>query len=375
MPPSTVQRQHLGRRLRGSHGPPVGSVAHEAYGTAQGLPRGRRYTAEPARPLRTSTPVTRLNAATIDFDEPAWRLEQRRGSARARSETSGLPDPAEEVWRYAPVDKLADRRARARRARRRRRDRDGHRRSDARRGRHRPRGRARRRWRRPEPWTDSRWPRSRRPEGLGELIGADDAFAALNLALTPAPVVIEVRRARRSTDPSCCWSTARPGVVVPPRAGASGRRRESAHPRARHRRRRGPRRGRRRVRRAATARVSRCAPCSLSGAPRGRCCAPARGSAGTPSFSQTVAGLGAPLRPGARRRAARRRRLHLHAAHRARRHRRPGPRPAHACRTTWARRTTSQAAVQGRGGGLVALDLQRSRPDAPRRASAQTRAR
>jgi Fe-S cluster assembly protein SufD len=134
--------------------------------------------------------VTRLNAAALDYDEPAWRVEQRRAALDV-FRTSGLPDPAEEVWRYAPIDKLqidelelavpGDRSV-------------------------------------IETAIGGRTPAAVltvqagvltsietsgtadgllvgspvAPEGLGELVGADDAFAALNLALTPAPVVIEV---------------------------------------------------------------------------------------------------------------------------------------------------------------------------------------
>jgi Fe-S cluster assembly protein SufD len=133
--------------------------------------------------------VTKLTDATIELDQPAWRREQREGALRTFRE-GGLPDPADDVWRYAPLDKLvleeldlADASPDVRR----------------------------------ETAIGGRRPAcvvtisagvvthvelaatsglsvsvDAEPELLGALVGADDAFAALNLALTPGPILIDV---------------------------------------------------------------------------------------------------------------------------------------------------------------------------------------
>jgi Fe-S cluster assembly protein SufD len=133
--------------------------------------------------------VTRLTAAAPpELDEPGWRRDQRAAALETFRE--GLPDPDDEVWKYAPIDKLAldDVELAA------------------------P----------PAPGAVATAIGGRRPaaviavvagallhvalddgveglavsgavpDGLGALVGADDAFAALNLALTPGVVVIEV---------------------------------------------------------------------------------------------------------------------------------------------------------------------------------------
>jgi Fe-S cluster assembly protein SufD len=141
--------------------------------------------------------VTRLTAAAPDFDEPSWRTQQRE-AALVAFRTSGLPDVADDVWRYAPLDLLKlDELDLAQPAS----------------------GRA------AETAVGGRSPAAvitveagqvvgvdvsvstpglevgfgSPPEGLGALVGADDAFASLNLALTPGPLVIDVA-ARTSID-------------------------------------------------------------------------------------------------------------------------------------------------------------------------------
>jgi Fe-S cluster assembly protein SufD len=133
--------------------------------------------------------VTKLSDATIEVDQPAWRRDQRTAALRSFHE-HGLPDPADEVWRYAPLDKL---------------ELDdlelavesvgvGH---ETAIGGRRPAcvvvvsaGRL--------TDVDLRAPAgisvtdTSDPKLLGSLVGADDAFASLNLALTPGPVFIDV---------------------------------------------------------------------------------------------------------------------------------------------------------------------------------------
>ena len=134
--------------------------------------------------------MTRLNAATIEFDEPAWRRDQR-SAALGRFKEAGLPEPADDVWKYAPLDQLSLEAI------------DLAELTEA--G---PK----------ETAIGGRGPAAvvsihagrlvdvdlaiscdgltitTVPEEsfLGELVGPDDAFAALNLALTPGPVVIDV---------------------------------------------------------------------------------------------------------------------------------------------------------------------------------------
>jgi Fe-S cluster assembly protein SufD len=140
--------------------------------------------------------VTRLTDATTATDEPTWRAQQRAAALEV-FRADGLPDPADEVWRYAPLEgfKLEDI--------------DlaepgelgaletaiGGRKPAAvvtiRAGR----------------VVDVAIPESvdgltitggpGRQDLLGGLVGPDDAFAALNLALTPGPVSIEVAKGVR----------------------------------------------------------------------------------------------------------------------------------------------------------------------------------
>jgi Fe-S cluster assembly protein SufD len=49
--------------------------------------------------------VTRLTTATPEFDEPTWRRAQR-ASALGVLKDRGLPDPADDVWKYAPLGEL-----------------------------------------------------------------------------------------------------------------------------------------------------------------------------------------------------------------------------------------------------------------------------
>jgi Fe-S cluster assembly protein SufD len=49
--------------------------------------------------------VTRLTTATPEFDEPTWRREQR-ATALGVVKDRGLPDLADDVWKYAPLHEL-----------------------------------------------------------------------------------------------------------------------------------------------------------------------------------------------------------------------------------------------------------------------------
>jgi Fe-S cluster assembly protein SufD len=49
--------------------------------------------------------VTRLTTALLEFDEPSWRREQRV-AALGIWKDRGLPDPADDVWKYAPLNEL-----------------------------------------------------------------------------------------------------------------------------------------------------------------------------------------------------------------------------------------------------------------------------
>ena len=133
--------------------------------------------------------MTRLSAALPQFDEPTWRSEQRAAALEV-FRTSGMPDPADEVWRYAPLDKLALDDVELAEA-------PGAVALDTAVG-----GRS------PSavivvaagallgvelhPAASGLRVSAGPTEGLGALVGADDAFASLNLALTPGPVVIDV---------------------------------------------------------------------------------------------------------------------------------------------------------------------------------------
>jgi Fe-S cluster assembly protein SufD len=49
--------------------------------------------------------VTRLTTAAPEFDEPAWRRAQR-ATALGVVQDGGMPDPADDVWKYAPLGEL-----------------------------------------------------------------------------------------------------------------------------------------------------------------------------------------------------------------------------------------------------------------------------
>ena len=158
-------------------------------------------------------PVTRLTAAPIEHDEPDWRRAQRRSALEAFRAT-GLPDPADEVWHYAPVERLslegidlAER------------DVDGP----------------------METAIGGRTPAAvitvragavvavevgseagplrvgadAAPEGLGELVGTSDAFCALNLALNPSPLVIELAAPVALDGPVVVLVDCPPGASLP----------------------------------------------------------------------------------------------------------------------------------------------------------------
>lgn len=134
--------------------------------------------------------MTRLNAASIEFDEPTWRRDQRV-AALDTFRIRGLPDPADDVWHYAPLQSLSLEELDLAET---------------------TGGTAH------ETAIGGRAPAAvvsihagalagievaivgegltvsggEAPRDLGALIGADDAFAALNLALTPGPIVIDV---------------------------------------------------------------------------------------------------------------------------------------------------------------------------------------
>jgi Fe-S cluster assembly protein SufD len=170
-------------------------------------------------------PVTRLTDATLPTSEPTWRREQRERALDV-FRTTGLPDPAAEVWKYAPLDKLAIEDLEL-----------------------------------AEPPTDGaietavggRNPSavvtvragavvdasirvgvrglsvtSEPPDVLGSLIGPDDAFCALNLALTPGPVVLDVAPGAQLDRPivllvDCPEGVSFPRVLVRVGQGASAR--------------------------------------------------------------------------------------------------------------------------------------------------------
>jgi Fe-S cluster assembly protein SufD len=170
--------------------------------------------------------VTRLTDAAPTFDEPAWRTAQRKAALDV-FRTNGLPDLADDVWRYAPIDRLALDEIELAAA---------------------PTSRL------AETAVGGRHPAaiitveagevvgvdvnvsgtglevSQLPpeEGLGALVGPDDAFAALNLALTPGPVVVDVAAGARLDDPvvvlvECPEGASFPRVLVRVHEGASVR--------------------------------------------------------------------------------------------------------------------------------------------------------
>jgi Fe-S cluster assembly protein SufD len=134
--------------------------------------------------------VTRLTAAAPQFDEPTWRKEQR-AAALAAFTSGGLPDLAADVWRYAPLEllKLDELELAV--------SPSAHQTETAVGG------------RRPAAVITVTAGEAvgvdvnvsapglevsigAPPEGIGALVGPDDAFAALNLALTPGPLVLDV---------------------------------------------------------------------------------------------------------------------------------------------------------------------------------------
>lgn len=130
--------------------------------------------------------MTLLTAAEPSFDEPTWRREQRAG-ALAIFRDRGLPDPEDEVWKYAPLEHLSLEDVEVASP-------QGTTAATAIGGRSPAAvvlidagalGHA-------EVHADGLTITAGPVEGLGELVGPDDAFSALNLALTPGPVVIDV---------------------------------------------------------------------------------------------------------------------------------------------------------------------------------------
>jgi len=170
--------------------------------------------------------VTRLSDAAPLYDEPSWRRAQREAALEA-FRSGGMPDLADDVWRYAPLDllkldelELAEP----------------------------PSGR------RAETAVGGRSPAAivtvdagqvvgvdvnvsapglevtigPPATGLGDLVGADDAFASLNLALTPGPLVIDVAARTRIDGPvvvlvECPEGASFPRMLVRVREGASVR--------------------------------------------------------------------------------------------------------------------------------------------------------
>lgn len=170
--------------------------------------------------------MTRLTAAAPQFEEPPWRTHQREAALEV-FRTKGLPDPADDVWHYAPLEHL---------------DLDAVELAAA------PSGR------RAQTAVGGRSPAAvitvdagqvvgvdvnvsatglevsvgPPPEGLGSLVGADDAFAALNLAFTPGPLVIDVAAGTAIDAPvvvlvECPEGASFPRVLVRVHEGASVR--------------------------------------------------------------------------------------------------------------------------------------------------------
>jgi Fe-S cluster assembly protein SufD len=156
--------------------------------------------------------VTRLIDAAIEFDEPSWREAQRRAALEALR-SGGMPDPADEVWRYAQLDGL---------------DLDvlelaspgGTSGEGAEIGGAAPAavitldaGRL----------SDVRLAgvdglavvRDAIPDELGSLVGADDTFASMNLALTPEVVVLDVAEGATPPSPVVLLVRCPAGVSLP----------------------------------------------------------------------------------------------------------------------------------------------------------------
>jgi Fe-S cluster assembly protein SufD len=172
--------------------------------------------------------VTKLTDATIELGLPPWRREQREAALRAFRE-GGMPDPADDVWRYAPLEKLALEDVELA-------DAAGDRRETAIGG------------RRPacvvtvsagvvthvelSAPTGLSVTTDVGAELLGTLVGADDAFASLNLALNPGPVFIDVAPNAQLDGPvvllvDCPKGASFPRVLV--RVGADARVRVLEH--------------------------------------------------------------------------------------------------------------------------------------------------
>jgi Fe-S cluster assembly protein SufD len=170
--------------------------------------------------------LTRLLDAAPSYDEPRWRTEQRAAALEAFG-SGGLPDVADDVWRYAPLDLLKLDELQLATA---------------------PSDRL------VETAIGGRSPAAvvaveagrvvssttsalvtglsirddAPPEELGQLVGADDAFASLNLALTPGPVVIDVASSTTIDAPlvllvECPEGASFPRVLVRVASGASVR--------------------------------------------------------------------------------------------------------------------------------------------------------
>jgi Fe-S cluster assembly protein SufD len=169
--------------------------------------------------------VTKLTAATIDptIGEPSWRIAQRTAALEVFHER-GLPDPESEVWRYAPLSSLhlEDLELSV----------PGEAVVSA------PRGM--------RPAADVtiaagmvigaedlsvpgvRISSGPEPEALGSLVGPDDAFAALNLALTPTALTVEIAPGTRVEGPivvrvHCTQGASFPRIFVRLGDGASAR--------------------------------------------------------------------------------------------------------------------------------------------------------
>ena len=170
--------------------------------------------------------MTRLTAAAPQYDEPPWRRAQRDAALEV-FRAGGLPDVADDVWRYAPLDLLQLDELELAAA---------------------PSGR------RAETAVGGRSPAAvitvdagqvvsvdanasvrgldvsigPPSDGLGALVGADDAFASLNLALTPGPLVIDVAAGTRIEQPvvvlvECPEGASFPRMLVRVHGGASVR--------------------------------------------------------------------------------------------------------------------------------------------------------
>jgi len=173
--------------------------------------------------------VTRLTDAALPTDEPGWRRRQRE-AAFGTFLAAGLPDPQDEVWRYAPLDKLTL--------------------DDV-------------ELATPAVGAIETAVGGRSPAAvltvragalvdvqlavgtsgltvstdadestLGSLVGADDPFAALNLALCPGPVVLDVARGAQLDGPvvllvDCPDGASFPRVLL--RAGTGSRVRVLEH--------------------------------------------------------------------------------------------------------------------------------------------------